>query len=183
LIVLASFHFDAAVRDWQQAHRWKNIKDLSRNVTRATDWPAHVLVGLLGAAIAYWRKNKKWTRVFLTMVAGCALAGLVAYGLKVTTGRVRPSVKVEHVWAGPDVRQNYQAFPSGHTAATFGFFAVLFFVNWRLALVCLPIPVFIGFTRIFLGAHHFSDVIGGAVVGVLCAAIAARLLLRSRSSG
>jgi undecaprenyl-diphosphatase len=178
LILLGAFRLDPAVREWRREHRWKNIQTLSRNVTRVTDWPVHVAAGLLLAGVAFWRGNKKWTRIFLAMIAACALAGVGAYALKISTGRVRPSVKIEKVWTGPTVRQNLQSFPSGHTAASFGFFSVLFFVSWRLGLLFLPIPLFIGFTRIFLGAHYFSDVVGAVLLGILCAALIAQVLLR-----
>jgi membrane-associated phospholipid phosphatase len=178
LILIGAFRLDGAVHRWQYEHRWKNIQVLSRNVTRATDWPSHALVGVGLAALAWRRRNKRWMRIFLTMVAALVLAGTSAYALKLTTGRVRPYVKLEKTWSGPTTMQNFHSFPSGHTAASFGFFMVLFFVNWRIALLCLPVPIFVGFTRIFLGAHYFSDVVGAALLGVLSAAILAEWLLR-----
>jgi membrane-associated phospholipid phosphatase len=178
LLAVLSFRLDPAVRHWQQVHRWKNIQQLSRNVTRGTDWPSHVIPGLLLAGIAWRKGNKKWTRVFLAMVLAGALAGGTAYVLKISTGRVRPSTKIEKVWGGPDLRQNYQSFPSGHTAVSSGFFAVLFFASWRIGLLCLPIPLFVAFSRIFLGAHYLSDVVCAMVLGVICAFIVAIIMLR-----
>jgi membrane-associated phospholipid phosphatase len=176
-LLIGAFLVDGPVHRWQQKHRWKNIQLLSRNVTRGTDWPTHMIIGLVLAGIAWRRGNPKWTRVFLCMILAAALAGITAYGLKITTGRVRPSVKVEKVWRGPETRQNYQSFPSGHTAFSTGFFAVLFFVCWRLGLLCLPIPLFVGFTRIFLGAHYLSDVVASILLGVLAAALVAEFVL------
>ena len=178
VLMLAAFALDAPVHRWQVLHRWKNIQQLSRNVTRMTDWPAHVILGLVLGGLAWWRGNRKWTRIFLGMIAAAAVAGVVAYGLKFSTGRVRPSVKTAQAWHGPDTHQNYQAFPSGHTAASAGFFAILFFVSWRLGLVCFAIPIFVGFTRIFLGAHYLSDVVVGLLLGLLAAAVVAPLVLR-----
>jgi membrane-associated phospholipid phosphatase len=180
LLVIASFYLDEAVHQWRQIHRWKNIQVLSRNVTRATDWAPHVIAGLSLAGLAWWRGNKRWARIFLAMVLAGALAGSTAYVLKLSTGRVRPSVQVEKVWSGPDLRQNFQSFPSGHTAFTSGFFGVLFFVSWRLGLLFLPIPIFIGFSRIFLGAHYLSDVICAMVLGALCAAAVASFMLKGK---
>jgi membrane-associated phospholipid phosphatase len=177
-ILLGAFYVDRNVQEWRHEHRWKNITLLSRNVTHGTDWPVHIVVGSVFAALAWWRGSKKWTRVALAMIAACALAGISTYALKISTGRVRPSVKIEKVWGGPTVRQNFHSFPSGHTAASFGFFSILFFVNRRLWLLLLPVPLFVAFTRIFLGAHYFSDVVGAALLGILCAAIVAQFLLR-----
>jgi membrane-associated phospholipid phosphatase len=176
-LTIAAFHFDSAVQAWQHQHRIKNIKVLSRNVTRGTDWPSHVIAGLLLAAIAWWRGNKKWTRIFLAMVIAGGLAGGTAYALKLTTGRVRPSVKATEVWGGPNLRQNFQSFPSGHTAVTTGFFGVLFLASWRIGLLCLPIPLFVALSRIFLGAHYLSDVVTSIVIGALCALLVAQLWL------
>ena len=43
----------------------------------------------------------------------------------------------------------------------------------RLGLACLPIPILIGFSRMYIGAHYLSDVVCAAVLGILCAAIVA----------
>jgi undecaprenyl-diphosphatase len=51
------------------------------------------------------------------------------------------------------------------------FFGVLVFTRRRIGLACLPIPILIGFSRMYIGAHYLSDVVCGAVLGSLCAAI------------
>ena len=194
-LCVISFQLDPAVHRWQQEYNRQNIRFLShhvsrdtakltRYVTRGTDWPVHLGLGLVLTGVAWWRGSKKWTRIFLCMLLAAALAGVTAYGLKITTGRVRPSVKEEKVWRGPDSRQNYQSFPSGHTAFSMGFFALLFFVSWRVGLFLLPIPLFVGFTRIFLGAHYLSDVVASILLGVLAAALVAEFVVgRERSPG
>jgi membrane-associated phospholipid phosphatase len=171
-LVYAAFQGDASVHQWQQAHRWRHRQELNRVITRVTDWPVHVTAGLLLAGIAWWRGRKRWAVVFLTMVAAAALAGTAAYGVKVAVGRPRPAVKIERLAEqGNSLRPNYQAFPSGHSAASAAFFGVLFFVCWRLGLALFLIPVLVGASRIFLGAHYLSDVTAGLVLGVLCAAL------------
>jgi undecaprenyl-diphosphatase len=47
----------------------------------------------------------------------------------------------------------------------------------RIGLACIPIPILIAFSRMYLGAHYLSDVVCAAVLGLLCALIAARLIL------
>ncbi|PYV71754.1 MAG: hypothetical protein DMG96_28135 [Acidobacteria bacterium] len=58
------------------------------------------------------------------------------------------------------------------------FFGVLFFANRRAAVACLPIPILIGFSRIYIGAHYLSDVVCGVILGILSAVLVARLLFR-----
>ena len=117
------------------------------------------------------------------MVA-CALAGATARVIKITTGRARPSVKSEEVWNGPRFTSKYHAFPSGHTAASTAFFSALFFASRRIGLVFLPIPILIGFSRIYVGVHYPLDIIGGAVLGIAVATALRRLVaIRPRSQG
>ncbi len=154
-------------------------------ITRVTDWPVHVAAGLVLAGIAWWRGNKRWAVIFLSMFAAAALAGTAAYGVKVAVGRPRPAVKIERLVDRADsFRPNYQAFPSGHSAASAAFFGVLFFVCWRSGLALFLIPLLVGASRIFLGAHYLSDVIGGLVLGLFCAALVAAIALRwAKDSG
>jgi undecaprenyl-diphosphatase len=114
------------------------------------------------------------------MILACALAGIAARGLKITTGRARPSVKQELGWNGPRFSPKYNSFPSGHTAATAAFFGVVFLANRRLALCLLPIPLLIAASRMYVAAHYLSDVICAAIIGILCAWLCVRACLRSQ---
>ena len=98
--------------------------------------------------------------------------------MKIGVGRARPSVEVETVWNGPSLSSKYHAFPSGHTAASTAFFAVLLFVSWRIGLACLPIPLLIGFSRMYVAAHYLSDVLCAAILGLVCALLVAHFVLR-----
>jgi undecaprenyl-diphosphatase len=147
-------------------------------VSRFGDWPEHVALGLLLALFAWLRGNKKWTRVFLAMLVACALAGAVARVIKITTGRARPSIKTEQTWNGPSLSEKYHAFPSGHVAASAAFFGVLVFAKRRVGLGFLIIPVLIAFSRMYVAAHYLSDVVCAGVLGVFCAWIIARIMLR-----
>jgi undecaprenyl-diphosphatase len=111
------------------------------------------------------------------MIIACALAGAAARGVKVVTGRVRPSVKQELGWKGPRLSPKYNSFPSGHAAATTAFFGVLFFAHRRLALALTPIPLLIAASRIYVVAHYLSDVVCGAILGIFCAWLCARAML------
>jgi membrane-associated phospholipid phosphatase len=157
-------------------HRIHATRVFMAGVSRLGDWPEHAALGAILAAVAWWHGNKKWTRIFLAMLIACAVAGAAARAIKIGTGRPRPSVKTEAVWTGPRLAEKYQSFPSGHTASSTAFFAVLLFVNWRLGLACLPIPLLIAFSRMYVAAHYLSDVVFAAILGVVCAAIVARIL-------
>src|SRR5262249_11672609 len=158
-------------------HQNRALHSFMHNVSRFGDWPSHVALGLLLLGIAWRRGSKKWTRVFLSMLLAMAIAGIAGDVIKRTVPRARPSVKSELRWGGPRFSTKYHSFPSGHVGASMAFFGVLIFARRRIGLTCLPIPILIGFSRMYIAAHYLSDVVCGAVLGILCAAITAHFVL------
>ena len=152
-------------------------------VSRIGDWPAHFLAGLIGIAVAFATKSKVWMRIFLAMLIALALAGITARAIKVASGRARPSVRTEAHWNGPRFSSKYHAFPSGHTASSTAFFVALFLARKKIGGPLLLIPILIGLSRMFVGAHYLSDVTFAAMLGVLCAFLCAHWLsIRNRYS-
>lgn len=178
LAIVAAFHFDNTARDFMAQHQNRGVRTFMENVSRFGDWPEHFLLGLILATAAWWRGSKKWVRIFLAMLIALSIAGLAGRAIKITTGRARPSVKAEHVWNGLRVSgSKYHSFPSGHVDASMGFFGLLLLARRRIGLACLPIPILIGFSRLYLGAHYLSDVVCAAVLGILCALLVWRFAL------
>jgi membrane-associated phospholipid phosphatase len=177
IAMVAAFHFDHAMLNFIAQHQDRLANRMMNKISYFGDWPEHFAVGLLLAGIAWWRGSKKWTRIFLAMLIALAVAGLAGRVIKISTGRARPSVKTEEVWEGPRFSSKFHAFPSGHVAASTAFFAVLLLANWRIGLASLPIPLLIGFSRMYVAAHYLSDVVFAAVLGVLCAILVDRLFL------
>ncbi len=177
-----SFFFDAAVQAWIAQHQVPGWRAAMRLVSRWGDWPSHVALGLIGAAFAYFLGNRQWLAIFAAMVLACALAGTVNRGIKIVAGRARPSVTTDAGWHGPRLSSEYNAFPSGHTAASTAFFAVLLFARRRVGVPLLAIPLLIAFSRIYIAAHHLSDVVAGALVGILAALVLWRAVQSRMSS-
>ena len=178
IAIVIAFHFDDTVRDFIAQHQNLTMRNLMRNVSFFGDWPSHLVVGLLLLGIAWQRHSKKWMRIFLSMLVAMAIAGVAGTVIKRTIPRARPSVKTELRWGGPRFSTKYHAFPSGHVVASTAFFGVLVFARRRVGLACLPIPILIGLSRMYLGAHYLSDVVCAAVLGILCAAVVWRFVAR-----
>jgi membrane-associated phospholipid phosphatase len=71
---------------------------------------------------------------------------------------------------------NHHAFPSGHTATAFALaFFLIMIIQKKWALIFIPIAVLIGFSRIYIGQHFYSDVVAGAMVGSLSVFIVFKL--------
>src|SRR4029434_6853271 len=179
IAIATAFYFDETVRDFIAQHQNPMLRNFMRNVSLYGDWPSHVALGLLLLGIAWRRHSKKWMRIFLSMLVAMAIAGLAGTVIKRTTPRARPSVKSELRWGGPRFSTKYHAFPSGHVLASTAFFGVLIFVRRRVGLACLPIPILIGLSRMYVGAHYLSDVVCAAVLGTLCALLVTHFVLQT----
>jgi undecaprenyl-diphosphatase len=169
LLLVGSLYLDRAVQAWMTKLARPEARSFMQAVSRYGDWPEHVLLGLGLMGIAYWRGSKRWMRIFAAMLLACALAGIGARVVKVATGRARPNVQTEAKWNGPRINARYNAFPSGHTAASTAFFATLAFASWRIGAGLLTIPLLIAFSRMYVAAHYLSDVVCAAIIGVVAA--------------
>ena len=177
LAIALGFYFDDTVRDFMAEHQTPALRSFMRYVSLVGDWPSHVAFGLLLLAIAWMRDSKKWTRIFLAMLIAMSLAGVTGNVIKRTIPRPRPSVHTDMRWGGPRFSSKYHSFPSGHVDASTAFFCTLFLANRRIGLACFLIPILIGLSRMYLGAHYLSDVVCAAVLGIFCALIVAHFLL------
>jgi undecaprenyl-diphosphatase len=117
-------------------------------------------------------------RVRTAVIYGVALLGasLLTQIVKVSIGRIRPP-------EGASVPAPGFSFPSGHTlngTVTYGLIALLVWRSdlpvWlrRLVAIALGVLVFlIGLSRIALGVHYPSDVVGGWLAGLAVVAAVA----------
>ena len=109
------------------------------------------------------RKQKRRDALFLA--AGVAGALLLDDAIKNAVHRVRP-----HLWKSPAPEFDF-SFPSGHSTGTMALVAALVVIAWRTrwrwqAIICGGIHVAaVGFSRLYLGVHYPSDVMGGWLLG------------------
>ena len=172
ITLMAAFLLDQATANWINTHSSLELKQMMRMVSRVGDWPAHMIAGTIGIAIAFAVGSKAWMKIFLAMLLALAIAGITTRAIKIATGRARPSVKTEARWNGPRLSSKYHAFPSGHTASSTAFFVALFLARKKIGGPLLLIPILIALSRMIVGAHYLSDVTFAAIIGVICAFVA-----------
>lgn len=96
---------------------------------------------------------------------------LTVEGLKWTVGRTRPD---------GDSRRRNSSFPSSHAANAAAAASVLSRRWRRLWPVFAALAALVGFSRMFLDRHWFTDVAAGALIGVGLTLLATRALDRWR---
>ena len=98
----------------------------------------------------------------------CAGALLLNGAMKVFFQRPRPSLP----WAA--VLPDY-SFPSGHTMNAIAFYVALALILWsifgrRIGLLAMAVAAVlalgVGISRIYLGYHYLTDVVGGILAGI-----------------
>jgi undecaprenyl-diphosphatase len=154
---------DTSVASWLHAHATPTLTQVMLLVSHAHD-PIFIDAYSLVVAIVLARR-REW--FWIVGLAAAAPGGLLLNGLiKRLFERARPS------FDDPLLTLTTFSFPSGHTAGAMLFYGTLSaYVLSRahssrvrdaaLALWFLMVIV-VGFSRMYLGVHYLSDVLGGA---------------------
>ncbi len=70
------------------------------------------------------------------------------------------------------------SFPSGHTSASFAAAVAIFMHNKKWGAGALTLATLIAFSRLYLYVHFPSDILGGIIIGSLCA-VASYFIIKS----
>src|SRR5579863_2112437 len=139
-------------------------------VVKAVTWLGSdgVLWAVVGVAALVLAIRRRWRlAVYLLVTAAGAL--VLDPVLKSLVGRLRPVV------AHPIAHGTGDSFPSGHSLGSIVCYGAILLVflpaargRWRVAFVTVTVTLIalIGISRILLGVHFLSDVIGGWAIGI-----------------
>ncbi len=139
----------------------------------------YVIGGLLFALAAWILATRRCRVVLFVMIIAFALNPLAEWALKALIDRPRPDLLLLARARGP-------SFPSGHVVASVGFYAMVPLLVWEAttsswlrqaaAWIAGAIVLGVGFSRIYLGVHWLSDVVGGMLVGTVVVLVTYRAL-------
>lgn len=135
-------------------------------------WPG----ALLGI---YWL----WLNWREALIAGPALAGIIGVAdflgafIKDLVARPRPCHALSQIHEFYACGKTF-GFPSNHAVNTAAAAAFLHVLYPKSGWITWPIVALGGFSRVYVGAHYVTDVLGGWVIGGCCGAGVAWLLLQ-----
>lgn len=119
---------------------------------------------LAGVLIFMFCKKNRW---FVTFdLVGVTL---INQGIKHIVRRPRPNVLRL-------VEEDGYSFPSGHSMVSMAFYGIIIYLvyknvtnkylKWTLITLLSLLILSIGFSRIYVGVHYFTDVVGGFLLGL-----------------
>jgi membrane-associated phospholipid phosphatase len=142
--------------------------------------PANILL----AVIYLLRRKSRYT----IKVAAIALTSLlIMQGLKLLFHRERPLIPLLEPARG-------LSFPSGHTFMSVCFYGLLMIIIWKeekyhpvakwiLLIITILFVILIGFSRIYLHVHYFTDVLAGFCIGFSWLLISSYIIDRVKPRG
>ncbi len=143
-----------------------------------------VAITLLATHAALWfilafvmTCSRSWRSTGMAVIVSIALAYVVTdLLLKPLIDRPRPFEILDlSLIVDPPTTAS---FPSGHAASSFAAAVCILLRDRRAGIAAVTFACLVGLSRIYLGVHWPTDVIAGAVVGILCAFAATYLVKR-----
>lgn len=143
---------------------------------------------ILLAAVAFWLVNLRMEAILI--IAQSVVSLLVNGAIKLIVGRPRPNSHLVDVLS----QASGQSFPSGHVMSYVAFFGLLFSLGvillkrdrwWHYLILIIPalIVILVGPSRIYLGDHWASDVLGAYLIGGVLLGIGLWIYLKLRERG
>lgn len=181
VVVAVWLLLDMHVLAWAEGVQSDFTEDVIRILNRFGGGmnPVLIVAFFLIAGIAYL--ERRWVSYALAMgIAGLA-AGIAGQIVKQLVGRARPEL-----WLGPShyAPGSSTSFPSGHTVGAFALAGVLVFASRSPAMriIALLLAMAVGLSRILAFRHWASDVTASAIVGLIAAWIAVRVIPLTKSA-
>ncbi len=170
--------FDESTRAALHSYADPLLTLFMRGVTLTGSQPVILAVAACAIIVLFLKRDRDCAWLILSVVAGAEIFEVV---LKIQFHRQRPEPFFDTILPGS------YSFPSGHALLSLCVYGVLTWVLaprapaaalWPIRIAGILLVLATGASRIYLGVHHPTDVIGGYLVGIFW--IATLLAIRGR---
>jgi membrane-associated phospholipid phosphatase len=131
-------------------------------------WVKTLMIAALGVAAELVRRRPPLTAALA--LPALLLASLLSTGLKDLADRARPPSTDPAITSLIPLPHD-GSMPSGHALSAFAAAGVVAALHPRLRAAALALAALVAISRVYLGVHYPSDVVVGAIAGLLVAAL------------
>jgi membrane-associated phospholipid phosphatase len=163
--------FDLKISLYLQKYHSDALDNIMIGISVFGELPYSIIMVALVSLLFYLFNYKREAYYTLSIL----YSGLIILGVKNVIDRPRPTefyVRLVEI-------NRFQSFPSGHVMSYILFFGFMIVLMQRLKTIPLLtrrvisflscfFMLTIAFSRVYLGAHWFSDTVGGFMLGIIC---------------
>ncbi len=157
--------FDTNVSSWAISIQTSMFTPIAVMIDFAFSTPALLATTLLIAGFLFYKNYWKYSALLMGAMLGEAL---IVATIKISTQSIRPFDELTY--------ERGFSFPSGHTAGSVVFWGLITYFAWKYwksskarissSVLSILATSIVGFDRIYLNVHWFSDVLGGYLLGI-----------------
>ena len=165
--------FEAEIILWIQENLRGPLDGVVKFITHLGD--DGILWIAMGIVLLFFKKTRPAGITVLVSLLFDFL--IINVALKALVARPRPYVVNELITPLITNVSAYRSFPSGHSGGSFS--AMLALYKWVPKKVGIPaviLAAMVALSRLYVGVHYPTDIIGGFVIGIVCSFLAYRVV-------
>lgn len=176
-------NLDTKINTFMPTIETSNLITISKIIGTLIDPDYMLPIGLVLGAIIWFFYSKKESMFLCTSMI---LMGVLTIIVKTLVKVPRPANSL--------IENSFQSFPSGHVAITIVLFGILSYwlikkynsMTTKIITISITtlLTLIVGFSRLYLNAHWFSDILGGIFLGtfILTLCISLRIKIENLES-
>jgi len=125
-----------------------------------------IWLGIVSIVIFLWLKRMRGLALVLATALAVSISDFLGATLKELIARDRPCHVLSHVKDIANCSNSF-SFPSNHAVNSFTFATIVTLAYKNLTFLLYVSALLIGYSRIYLGVHYPTDVLSGALLGIL----------------
>jgi len=165
---MTTLPFDITIIHFIQSFQTDWLTSIMRGISDIGSIYGYLFIVPIVAGFLYFRTPYRFEGIFSILIN---VGGIFSPLFKLMVGRERPPDSIVHVL----VQETSASFPSGHALSATIFYGFLLYLLTSLPVshkrlwvfILVSIILLIGISRVYLGVHWPTDVLGGYIIGVI----------------